>query len=518
MVSNHYDSAFYNANIITMDPDNPLAEMIAINNDKFVYVGEYRSKIIEKANSEVDIANKTIIPGFIDLHTHLWKEAHIISIDLGSFQTYNEVIKRLEAEVNSKRSGEWIFASNWDESKWKDRKEFLSKEDLDEISPLNPLYTHREDGHLVVVNSLALEKLPLPISHPGIVKDSLGKPTGILKDVWLDLSPYYKEKIPNSIEKSCQIAASKGITAAVDNLTIMSTGQKNIIEAYLQLDLSDKLPIRIFLNPTRELMTEFTKLGLKQTWGSSKIRFSGFKGFFDGALGAHTALISLQYQDMEGTGDQFLNEEELISQIIFAEENDYTLCIHAIGDLAIEKLLNCYEKGIKEAGKVSSSRRHRIEHAEMITDIQIQKAKELGILLSMQPNFLKWEYPRELYETRLGKDRFMTLNRFSDILSLGVKIYFGSDNMPLSPLYGIQQAINFPSPNIKISINEALQAYTLNNAQALFMESRLGSITIGKYADFLVLTESPFEMNPTQISDKIIERTFVGGNVVYSSN
>ncbi|MFX0210521.1 MAG: amidohydrolase, partial [Candidatus Hodarchaeota archaeon] len=334
MSDKYYDWVIFNANIITMDPKNESAEMLGIKGDKFAYIGEFKSKILEKTISSWDVGGKAIIPGFIDLHTHLWKEAHVFSIDLGSFKTYKDVIKKLETEVKTRKPGEWIFASNWDESKWQDRKEFLTREDLDVISPKNPLYIHREDGHLVVVNSLALEKLAISKSHPGVEKDSSGRTTGILKDVWLDLSQYYKHLIPESIEKSTYIAASKGITTAVDNLTIMPDGQKNIIQVYFNLDLVGKLPIRIFLNPTRELINEFTQLGLIQNWGSSRVRFSGFKGFFDGAIGANTALISLPYQNVEGTGDQFLNEEELISQIIFAEKNDYTLCIHAIGDLA----------------------------------------------------------------------------------------------------------------------------------------------------------------------------------------
>ena len=514
----YHDWVLYNANIITMDPSRESAEMLGIKGDEFTYIGESQSKILEKAISSWDAEGKTIIPGFIDLHTHLWGEAHVISIDLGSLQTYKDVIEKLETEVKSRKPGEWIFASNWAESKWGDRKEFLKKEDLDAISPQNPLYAHREDGHLVVANSLALEKLPIPKSHSGVEKDSSGRLTGVLRDVWLDLSPYYKHLIPESVEKSTYIAASKGITAVVDNLTIMPESQQNIMQAYINLDLAGKLPIRIFLNPTRELMGEFTKLGICQNWGSSKVRFSGFKGFFDGALGAQTALLNFPYQDAEGNGDQFLNEEELISQIVFAEKNDYTLCIHAIGDLAIEKLLNCYEKGIKETGKDSSSRQHRIEHAEMVTDDQIQKAKKLGILLSMQPNFLKWEYPGELYEQRLGKKLFMTLNRFATILQHGVKIYFGSDNMPLSPIYGIQQAISFPSTEVKISVNEAVKAYTINNAQALFMESKLGSITVGKYADFVILSKSLLEIEPSQLNDELVEKTFVGGKMAYNSS
>ncbi|MFX0086763.1 MAG: amidohydrolase [Candidatus Hodarchaeota archaeon] len=512
-----YDLILYNANVITMDSYNEEAEMIGITGDKFSFVGDFNSQLLNDAENAIDINGKTIIPGFIDLHTHLWKEADIISINLGSFTTYEDTLKRIEVEVARKKNGEWIFASNWDESKWEDKKEFLKKEDLDNISPDNPVYASREDGHLVSINSLAFTLLPLKESHPGVEKDSKGVPTGILKDVWLDLTPYYKEIIPRSILKSTQIAASKGITSVVDNLTIMPKGQKNIIEAYFSLDLDNKLPIRIFLNLTCELMEETINLGIQQNHGTSKLRYSGFKGFFDGAIGAYTALISFPYQCTERRGDQFINEDNLINQIVRAEQNNYTLCIHAIGDQAIEKLLNCYEIGIKRIGHSSSMRNHRIEHAEMITDEQIKKVKGLGILLSMQPNFLKWQYTGELYEQRLGKSQYRKLNRFAVIQRHGLRLHFGSDNMPLSPLFGIKLASSFPSTEVRIPVLEALKAYTINNAEALFMQSELGSISVGKYADFVILSKSIKEIPTDQIKDDLIEKTIVGGKEVYIS-
>lgn len=520
MVGEFYDLVIYNADIITMDSINETAEMLGITEDKFTYVGRYNPKVLEKSKRSLDIKGKSILPGFIDLHTHLWKESSSIYLDLRNSRSYEEAIETLKEEVKSRNPGEWIFANNWDESKWA-RKEFLKQEDLDTISPKNPLYTHREDGHLCIANSLALKEIIDKNnldSHPGVVKDATGKPIGVLKDVWLDLTPFYKERIPDSIVKSTHIAASKGITSVIDNLTIMPEGQKNVMEAYFKLDMDGKLPIRVFLNPTYELMKEHTKLGIKRNAGSLKLRYFGYKGFFDGALGAHTALLSSPYQDADGNGDQFFNEEELISQVVFAEKNDLTLCIHAIGDLAIEKLLNCYEEGIKKAGKNTSIHQHRIEHAEMINDNQIQRAKKLGILLSMQPNFLKWEHPGELYESRLGKARFRKLNRFAKILENDVILNFGSDNMPLSPFFGIKEASTFPSSEIKIPVFEAIRAYTINNAQALFMDQELGSISEGKYADFIILSQSPLDIDPSILDDDIIENTFVGGEEVYNSS
>ena len=511
-----YDLVIYNAQIYTIDENMSNAEMIGISNGYFNYIGDYSEKIVKNAKICIDLQGKTVLPGFIDLHTHLWAEADKIEFDLSGISTYHGTIQMLKSHIKSKNKDEWIFASGWDESIWTDKKEFLSLVDLDAISPENPLYVRREDGHLVAVNSLALKLLPIDLTDNGVIKNDEGNSTGVLKDIWLDLTPHFKHLIPANIEASCKIALSYGITSVVDNLTIMSEGQKNILQSYFKLDLEDKIPIRIFLNPTRDLMEEFTRLGLQRNWGSSKVLFSGFKGFFDGAIGSETALIKAKYIDEGGSGEKFLDESELIKQVQFAEEHHHTLCIHAIGDQAIESLLDSFEKGIFDTGKERSGNKHRIEHAEMITYEQVLRAKKLGIVLSMQPNFLKWEYPNELYEQRLGKERFLLLNRFKMVLKQGAHLSFGSDNMPINPLFGIHHAVNFPTEEVRISISEAIRAYTLSNAEALSMESKIGSITKGKYADFIVIDKSPFNINLQSVEQLIVEQTYVSGERVYN--
>ena len=511
-----YDLVLYNGKIHTFDPNTNQVEMIAIYKEEFSYVGDYVEEIKDRSISKINLNGKAVIPGFIDLHTHLWAEADIISTDLTGIRTYSETIEKLESIVQTRKPGEWVFASGWDESIWEDQKEFLRLDDLDRISPNNPLYVRREDGHLISTNSKALKLLPIDMNDVGVEKDEKGSPTGVLKDVWLNLVPFYEHLISDNIIKSCEIAAAKGITSVVDNMTIMPEGQKIIIQKYVKLDLENKLPVRVFLNPTRDLMKNFVNIGYLRNFGSTKLRISGFKGFFDGAIGSHTALLSDRYIDSEGYGQIFLDETELTSQISYAEKNGCTMCIHAIGDAAIEKLLNCYEKGIKDAGTDFSENKHRIEHAEMITDTQAKRAKKLGIILSMQPNFLKWEYPGELYEQRLGKDRYQTLNRFNSLNQIGVQICFGSDNMPLSPLFGIHQAVNFPLEEVRITPQEAIQAYTTQNSIALSMEHDIGSICIGKKADFLILSESPLESEFSIIEDILVEKTYVGGNCIYS--
>ncbi|PWI48011.1 hypothetical protein CEE45_08915 [Candidatus Heimdallarchaeota archaeon B3_Heim] len=515
MTPKQYDTVIYNGHIETFDDNLNTAQMVAITNGRFSYVGDHSEELIKNAINSINIKGKTVLPGFIDLHTHLWTEADIIDIDLTEISTYKETLDKVEIAVKSKKPGEWVFFSGWDESFWLDKKEFPTLKDLDRISQDNPLYMKREDGHLVVVNSLALKQLPVSLEHKGVMKDDEGHPTGVLKDVWLNLTPYFQDLISESIKASCKIAASVGITAVVDNLTIVPEGQQNILKEYFELDMNDEIPIRVFLNPTRDLMEDHVKKGVHRNQGKNKIRYSGYKGFFDGALGSHTAMLSFEYADMGGKGDKFLDEAELASQVKFAEENECTLCIHAIGDQAIEKLLDCFEEGLTNAGNAFTKQKHRIEHAEMITDSQIVRANKLRIILSMQPNFLKWQYPGELYEQRLGRDRIYSLNRFNKILQLRANLSFGSDNMPLSPLYGIHQSVNFPSKDTQISVEEAIKAYTISNAVALSVEHELGNIMKGKYADLIILEESPFTINSSEIKGLKIEQTYVEGLCVY---
>ncbi|MHA1214440.1 MAG: amidohydrolase [Candidatus Hodarchaeales archaeon] len=517
MVSETYDWTLFGDNIYTMEIKPSKVDMLVVKNDRIVYTGEFKEKYLKNTTVSTDLGERALIPGFIDLHTHLWKESSVFSIDLGATGSYQEAINMIKQAISEKREGEWLFATNWDESKWDDQKRFFSKEDLNKVGPKNPIYAIREDGHLVVVNDLAMAEIKLPKDHAGVEKDDNGEPTGVLKDVWLDTLQFYENQIPNSILKAIDFAASKGVTSVVDNLTIIPDSQEKIIKSYFRLNLEGKLTLRIFLNPTRMLIQEFYKLGLVQNCGSSFVRFSGFKGFYDGALGSQTALLSVEYNDVKTKGEKFVNEEELISQICFAEKNGMTLCIHAIGDQAIEELLDCFEKGIKKAGNITSLRRHRIEHAEYITDKQIRRANDLGIILSMQPNFLKWEYPGGLYEQRLGKDRFMDLNRFSRILDMGAHLSFGSDNMPLDPMMGIRHAVTFPSSEIRISLMDAFKAYTINNAHALFMEDLLGSLKLGKYADFVILSRDPFQVDAKYLNSDIIEKTVVAGRTIYDT-
>ncbi|MFX1252369.1 MAG: amidohydrolase [Promethearchaeota archaeon] len=510
------DRILYNASVITLNSEQEIAEMIAIKGGTIFYVGKEDSNLMNKCSDCWDLDGKAVVPGFIDLHTHLWAEADKIALDLGSTTRLSQAIELLAKEVAKHPEGEWIFAKKWDESKWTDQQRFLNKKDLDAISEKHFIYASREDGHLVAVNGAALETLNISSSHIGLEKDATGNPTGILKDVWVDTTPYFRDKIPANIVASCEIALSQGITSVVDNLKVTAEGQMDIINAYMTLDRENKLPLRVFLNFRHNLVKDFERLGFLKNWGSSKLKISGFKGFYDGAIGSQTALIKDTYVDAETKGERFTDSTELIKEIEIAEKNNYTMCIHAIGDQAIKELLDCYETALNNLGKSKTDNNHRIEHAEMVSPDAIKRATRLGVWLSMQPNFLKWQLPGGLYEKRLGKNRFIHLNPFRLILDLDGLLAFGSDNMPLNPLYGIDQAINFPSEEVKITVEEALSCYSYNCAKALAMEHKIGSIETGKSADLAILSKSPLNVDPRNFNAITVNFTLVEGKLAYS--
>ncbi|MFX1535479.1 MAG: amidohydrolase [Promethearchaeota archaeon] len=510
------DRILYNARVITMNSEQEIAEMIAIKYGTIVYVGKEDSNLMNQCSNCWDLEGQAVVPGFIDLHSHLWAEADKIAVDLGSTTRLSQALELLAKEVAKHPEGEWIFAKKWDESKWTDQQRFLNKKDLDAISEKHFIYASREDGHLVAVNGAALEALQIPLSHIGLEKDATGNSTGILKDVWVDTTPYFRDRIPENIVASCKIALSQGITSVVDNLKVTAEGQAEIINAYMTLDRENKLSLRVFLNLRHNLVRDFEKIGFLKNWGSSKLKISGFKGFYDGAIGSQTALITDKYADMETNGERFTDSKELIKEIEIAEKNNYTMCIHAIGDQAIRELLDCYETALKNLGKIKTENNHRIEHAEMVSTDEIKRATRLGVWLSMQPNFLKWQLPGGLYEKRLGKDRFLHLNPFRLILDLNGLLAFGSDNMPLNPLYGIDQAINFPSEEVKITVEEALRCYSYNCAKALSMDHKIGSIEVGKSADLTILSKSPLNIDSRDFHKIIVNSTLVEGILVYS--
>jgi predicted amidohydrolase YtcJ len=249
------------------------------------------------------------------------------------------------------------------------------------------------------------------------------------------------------------------------------------------------------------------------------VKIGGVKSFMDGSIGARTAALSEPYtDDKTNKGRMLIRQKEIAALLRKAVKNDIQTVTHAIGDSAIESLISAFE-GLSESERSKvKNQRHRIEHAEMISESQIRRAVSLGLILSMQPNFVGvWQQEGGLYEQRLGPERVASMNMFRVALDNGARVCFGSDGMPYGPLYGIWSATTHPNPKVRITVDEALRCYTMESAYSAFMDKTIGSLTEGKRADFVVLSNNIMKLPPDRIKDVAVEMTIVGGSVEYSS-
>jgi len=259
-----------------------------------------------------------------------------------------------------------------------------------------------------------------------------------------------------------------------------------------------------------------TDLGLTSGMGSPMVKIGGVKIFTDGSIGAMTALVSKGYlKDPENKGRALIAPDKYKDIVKSAVEHNIQTVTHAIGDDAIEMVLSTFESF--EDKSMLREQRHRIEHAELINEYQIRRAVSLGLILSMQPNFVgRWQQEGGLYDERFDPETVRGMNMFRVALDNGARLCFGSDGMPYGPLYGIWSATTHYNDRVRLTVEEALRCYTLESAYSVFQENTLGSLTVGKRADFVVLSDDILKVKPDTIKDITVEMTVVGGIVEYS--
>jgi predicted amidohydrolase YtcJ len=509
------DLVVFNGNIITMDPQKPTATAIAVKSYKVLIIGEDDEvvEMIPNAKRVMDLGGKTVIPGFIDAHTHLTsagvKAAHV---QLGKVGSVEEVVKFLTDAVPKYPKGEWILGYNWDESGWTNKR-FIQAKDLDPISKEHPIMATRVCGHLASVNKIGLEKLGISLNQEGIQKDKLGRPTGVLKDideVWEKVRPT-DEQIQEGVKVGNKIANEKGITTVIDNAA------RGYLRHIREIETKHELTTRMIVNIPVEQIDHMISLGLTSVMGSPLVRIGGVKIFTDGSIGAKTAYVSKGYiDDSKNKGMLLFPREEYEVVVKKAVENNIQTVTHAIGDKAIEMVISTFEDLADKS--MLREQRHRIEHAEMINEYQIRRAVALGLILSMQPNFVgRWQQVGGLYDQRFDAETVRGMNMFRVALDNGARVCFGSDGMPYSPLYGIWSATTHHNERVRLNVEEALRCYTMESAYSVFQENTLGSLTVGKRADFVVLSDNILEVPADKIIEIDVEMTVVGGIVEHSS-
>jgi predicted amidohydrolase YtcJ len=522
------DRIYVNAKIWTGDTLNPSATVIAVKGEKIVYVGDDATKFT--ANETIDVQGKQLLPGFTDNHTHFLSAGYALSsVKLKDAMTKEEFIKRIAEFCKSKPDDTWVMEGSWDHENW--GGELPSKAWIDSVCGNHPVFLSRYDGHMAFANSKALKLAGIDkntASPAGgvLVKDKNGEPTGIVKDAAMNLvinaiPPPTAEQLDQYFDAAANYAVERGVTNVND---MNSYGGWSDLETYKRAWKTDRMILRMYSFvplATWERMDSFVQ---KNGRGDDVLHWGGLKGYVDGSLGSTTAWFHQPYLDDPGTNGLFITDTSLLRKwVLGADKAGLHLGVHAIGDKANDFILSVYDEAAKING--ARDRRFRVEHAQHVRPETIDQFAKLGVIASMHPYHLYddgiWAYKR------LDTNRLKGTYAFKSMKDKGVKITFGSDwpVAPIDPVYGIYSAVtritgdgknpNGWYPNEKLSIEDALKAYTVTNAYASFLDGKIGMLKEGFYADFTILENNLFEVPKEKIKDIKALRTVLKGKEVF---
>lgn len=515
----------------TGNPTQPSAQAIAIRADSIVAVGDSATvaRLVGPTTERIDQPNGLVMPGFIDDHIHLFMGAQqLASVDLRDANSPAEFTRRIKAFAANQRPGDWITGMSWDHELWPGSP-LPDRSWIDSVTPNNPVFLLRLDGHMAIANSAALKAAGLdrsvkPIPGGEIVRRSDGELTGLLKDeaqnsvaaVIPQPSPAQADSIVAAMMRH---AASLGVTAAASVSTSwaeIAALKRARARGALTLRIANYVPLSDWHAAAESLRVS----GPGDDW----IRVAGVKGLVDGSLGSTTALFDQPFTDKPNTSGLFTTPPDSMKRWITAADSaGLQVVVHAIGDRANNFLLDAFEVAIKANG--SKERRFRIEHAQHLRPADLPRFAALGVFPSMQPYHAADDGRWAL--TRIGPERIKTTYAFKSLLDAKARLVFGSDwpVAPLDPLLGVKAAVTRQTidgkqpdgfvPAEKISVDETLRAYTTTNAYSMFFERAVGALVVGKQADLVVLDRNLLTAPLAVIDSAKVRRTIVAGKTVY---
>jgi predicted amidohydrolase YtcJ len=528
------DLIITNAKIWTVDKAHPQADAVAVLRDRIVAVGSATDVDAWHGpqTKVLDAKGKLLLPGFNDAHVHLLDGGdHLQQVQLKDASSPEEFARRIAQRVSKTPKGEWIIGGDWDEQRWSPAQ-LPSRQLIDAATPETPVFVNRHDGHESLANSVALRLAGITAQTPDppggeIVRDAQKNPTGILRDaaqdlVWKIMPPMSHERRMRAIRRAMEHAASLGVTS-VQHMN----PEYADVKVYSALEAEGALTLRIYAAPMETEWQDQAKIGIRHGFGTSFLRLGAVKGYADGSLGSETAYFFDAYTDSPQKHGLLSEEMHPVStmkqRLQAADAAGLQLCIHAIGDRAISMVLDMFEQIEKANGR--RDRRWRIEHSQHMAAKDFARYARLGVIASVQPYHAiddgRWA------EGRIGPDRIKRTYAFRTFLDNGVRLALGTDwpVAPLSPAWNIYAAVTRATldgknpngwiPEQKLTVAEAVEAYTMGSAYAEFQEKEKGSITPGKLADFVVLSDDIFSIPPAAIKDVKVEATFVGGRIVY---
>ena len=534
-----------NANIHTLDPALPHAQALIAQNGRLRAIGSNRD-IRDLADREMpgvkvmDLDGRTVLPGFIDAHTHLLAGGFALqTVDLRGCAGPDEFVRRIADRALTTQPGGWVKGGGWDQETWP-ASPLPHKDWIDAVTGSIPVFVTRSDLHIGLANSAALQAAGITAGTPDpaggeIYRDpDTGEPTGILKDAAIRLLDAAMPK-PTPTEQAgalrlaLRLAASRGVTS-VQDITDWGNPAWSEWNMFQEFRRQGKLTCRIYArlplidwDRRRDDLPRFRTGPAADPW----LRFGGLKGFTDGSLGGRTAYFFDPYDDAPDyrglLQEEMLPEGAMERRIREADLAGIPVSVHAIGDRANSILLDIFAGVARANGP--RDRRSRIEHAQHLREEDIQRMAELGIIASVQPAHIiddgGWA------ERRIGPERCRLTYAFRSLAAAGVPLAGGSDwpVAPLDPLLGIQAAVTrctadglFPDgwhPEQRMTVDQAIHAFTLGAAYAEFAEAEKGSLTPGKFADCVVLSADPYAVSAATVREIRVLSTIAGGNVVY---
>jgi predicted amidohydrolase YtcJ len=511
------DLALINANIRTMNPNQPTAQALAINKNKIVKVGTNKQigQLINEKTKVLNFEGKTVVPGLIDTHIHVADFGRCLRwLDLTRIQSIGELQSMLEEKARQTPAGKWIIGRGWNQDRFKEKR-MPQTSDLDESTPNNPVILYHETAMICAVNTKALEMAGVTgqtlLSKGGIIEKNpvTGKLTGIFRDsatnlIWNAVPEPTTAELLEATSLACQKISEAGITSV--HWLVLSEVELEIIQ---NLNAFGRLPFRVNVVVPQELLEK--TVGFK-TNNVSVLRVGGATIAVDGYLDSKEAALFEPYSDEpKNRGKLLSTEEELIASVAKVLAAGVQPIILAMGDKAIDVTLKVIEQTQK--GNV----RFRIEQAAVLNKDLIQRLKNQEVVVSVQPKVISTEFSVWSAIQRLGLERAKCLHPLKTLLNEGVKIASGSDcpMEPLSPLVGIQAVVlRTEFPEQRLSVEEALRMYTLDAAYSSGEENVKGSIEEGKLADLTVLSNDLAAVEPEKIKDTKVEFVIIDGKIL----
>ena len=517
------------ARVWTGNPELPWAEAVASRGDKIIAVGTNADvdAYISQGTEVISVPGSMLVPGFIDTHVHFISGGSgLASVQLRDAVTPADFSARIGAFAKTVEPGEWIMYGDWDHTLW--GGELPRRDWIDEVTPDNPVWVYRLDGHMALANSLALELAGVDADSADmdggtIVRYEDGRPTGILKDnamflVEEAIPEAAAEKLDREAKAAMAHVAANGVTSVHDMAGWDS------LATYRRAEIRGDLITRIYsIVPLRDwerLRDEVERRGTGNSW----LRIGGLKGFMDGSLGSHTAAMLEPFTDAPEDKGFLINElDDMREWVSNADAAGLQVMVHAIGDSAIRDLLDIFLDAVEANGE--RDRRFRMEHAQHIAPEDIERFAVQEVIASMQPYHAiddgRWA------EEVIGPERAMTTYAFRSLIDAGARVSFGSDwsVAPATPIEGIYAAVTRQTldgaspggwvPEQKITVEQALHAYTTEGAYASFEEDIKGTLKPGMLADFVLLDRDLTNIPAESIRDTQILKTVVGGVIVF---